>query len=369
MDCPTGSFSNSPIIHSPSEDQTMLDTPPAHSSPVHTVSPYECSFQSFSGLGISHCEAEASTDQLRFYPSPEPYVLSTSDWSDPIMPSSTLLDSSPDAGHFPPSTYYGPFNSRADVPVSPLSFYSSQALSASPGYDPIMDFSAMRNEVSQFWPSPPPETLAAPEGQTVIKDEPEDIWDSPLLDNASTLALGIMPQLPQLQISTAVPPQDDGTFTEAGANQAVTPDAVSAEAKSKWIRDGDGDKSPKNDKQFKIPSASGLECNVCGFRFTRRSNCREHMKRHDPRWRRSYPCSICGRGFGRKTDLKRHVDCIHYHVRKFGCEQCGQGYGRQDTLSRHKADGCPRGARKGRASKRPVKVPLPSKEDRSPSMN
>lgn len=49
-----------------------------------------------------------------------------------------------------------------------------------------------------------------------------------------------------------------------------------------------------------------LRCPLCGKIFTRRSNCREHIKRHEPGNRQAHPCSSCGKTFGRKTDLKRH---------------------------------------------------------------
>ncbi|PWY89817.1 C2H2 finger domain protein Ezf [Aspergillus heteromorphus CBS 117.55] len=355
MNCPAGSFASSPTVRSPLEDQAMMDTSPTHSSPGHAVPLFECEFQSFTGLGISHIQTEASADHLRLYPSPEPYVLSTSDWSDPILRSQHLLETPPDAANFAPNTYYEPFGSRTDVSASPLSFYSSQALSASPSYDPMLDFGAMREEVSHFWPSPPPETMAMTEGQTEVKGEPEDMWDTSLPDNASNMVMCTMPQVPQLQISTAFapPPQsnDKGndTLTATGASQGDAPDVVPAEVISKWI--DDVGKSP-NAETPKIPSASGLVCTVCGLRFTRRSNCREHVKRHNPRYRRTYPCAICGQVCGRKTDLKRHVDCIHYRVRNFGCDQCGQLYTRQDTLSRHKADGCRRRSRKPHASRK-----------------
>jgi hypothetical protein len=49
-----------------------------------------------------------------------------------------------------------------------------------------------------------------------------------------------------------------------------------------------------------------LRCPLCNKVFTRRSNCREHLKRHNPVNRQAHPCSGCGKTFGRKTDLKRH---------------------------------------------------------------
>lgn len=53
-----------------------------------------------------------------------------------------------------------------------------------------------------------------------------------------------------------------------------------------------------------------LRCPLCGKVFTRRSNCREHLKRHNPGNRQAHSCSSCGKTFGRKTDLKRHYSTV-----------------------------------------------------------
>jgi hypothetical protein len=60
----------------------------------------------------------------------------------------------------------------------------------------------------------------------------------------------------------------------------------------------------------KLLSASGLECPMCGIKFTRRSNCKEHQKMHDSEWKYNYPCEECNRSFGRNSDLKRHMNTV-----------------------------------------------------------
>ncbi|PYI11812.1 C2H2 finger domain protein Ezf [Aspergillus sclerotiicarbonarius CBS 121057] len=333
MDCTPTSFPSSPVAHSSRDDQTTFKTTPAYSSPLHAVPLDRYDFQSFSGLGISNCETGSPSDQIRLYPCPEQYALSASNWSDPMTRSPNFLETPPDVSHFPSSTHYEPFGSRADASVSP-------------SYSPVVDFCAMQDELSRFWPNTPPsETMAVSEGWTNIKEQPEEIWDASLLDGTSNTAMSTMPQLPRLQINTAFlhPQRPDDTHTELDANQKVP-----AEDISKWIEDVSG--SPHGE-QLRIPSASGLECTTCGLRFTRRSNCREHMKSHDPSYVRQHPCETCGREFRRRTDLKRHVDSIHRGIRKYGCDKCGRRYSRQDTLSRHLLDGCDGRSRKSRASR------------------
>ena len=100
-----------------------------------------------------------------------------------------------------------------------------------------------------------------------------------------------------------------------------------------------------------MPKPDGCTCTVCGYHFTRRSNCMEHMKKHDPSRKRTFICNLCGNTLGRKADLNRHIDSvssavpskgdyplngnqIHLGLRKFGCDKCGQRFTRQDILNR-----------------------------------
>jgi hypothetical protein len=58
--------------------------------------------------------------------------------------------------------------------------------------------------------------------------------------------------------------------------------------------------------------AATYECPKCGMHFTRNSNCKSHMKIHDPNRKFPHKCTMaqCGKKFGRKTDLVRHVDSV-----------------------------------------------------------
>ena len=63
-------------------------------------------------------------------------------------------------------------------------------------------------------------------------------------------------------------------------------------------------------KKKRLSSSSSskrqYQCGVCGHLFERRSNLKDHMKKHDPNYKRPHSCVKCGGLFGRKTDLKRH---------------------------------------------------------------
>ncbi|CAK40005.1 uncharacterized protein An08g07560 [Aspergillus niger] len=253
------------LAHSARDDQRLLKASPAYPSPAPIpLDRYD--FQSLSGLGISNCGTGSPSSQIRLYPCPEQYALSTSNWSDPITHSPNILETPPDASRFPPSTHYEPFGSHADISVSP-------------SYSPVMDFGAMHDEIPRFWPNTPTsETMAASEGWSNV-----DVWESSFLDDSNNTMVSRMPEIPRLQLNTAYlhPQRPDNTLTELDPSQSVAPDLVPDEAISKWIENVS--ESPHGE-QSKIPSASGLECPTCGVRFTRRSNCKEHMKSHDPNY-------------------------------------------------------------------------------------
>lgn len=72
----------------------------------------------------------------------------------------------------------------------------------------------------------------------------------------------------------------------------------------------------KQTKRRTNPAARRYECEKCGSRFTRNSNCKSHMKIHDPDREFPHKCTMpqCSKMFSRKTDLVRHVDSVSNYV-------------------------------------------------------
>ncbi|KKZ66836.1 hypothetical protein EMCG_07441 [[Emmonsia] crescens] len=114
-----------------------------------------------------------------------------------------------------------------------------------------------------------------------------------------------------------------------------------------------------------------FKCEKCGMNFSRNSNCKSHMKTHDPNRKSPFKCTDpqCTKKFGRKTDLARHVDSVHKKLRQYGCDQCGHYFARQDTLRRHCEDGCRRRNRQAqRAVENPPIIPEQVEAYQSPTI-
>ncbi|KAI9035801.1 putative C2H2 finger domain protein (Ezf) [Aspergillus affinis] len=372
MDCTSMSFPSPPsLVRTLSDDPMMLDTSPAYSSPMRSVHNYVPHSQPPTGLGICNCDMGPSAEQLRVYTGS--YPSPTTDWTDQLMPPETIIDAALDAGPFSPATKYEPFGGIPDVSASPLSFYGSQALSASPEYGVPMEIAGhhdmLRSQSSGIWPNANYYNAFDPfERPSKIKEEHNERWDQSLLPTATDVPMtSAVAPMPQTMINNDVSTDHQLTGSTSGTLVEVDPSVERLSKRGqrsvaqsnpyevilKWTKNHD---ETSNDDPSKIPSASGLECTTCGTRFTRRSNCREHMKKHDPSRRKMYTCDTCERPFGRRTDLRRH---IHRGIRKFACDLCDQKFSRQDTLTRHRAD-CERRKRKAaKESNRAKNDPAP----------
>ncbi|OAX82730.1 hypothetical protein ACJ72_02913 [Emergomyces africanus] len=115
-----------------------------------------------------------------------------------------------------------------------------------------------------------------------------------------------------------------------------------AVSQSDQVKDQSGGIRKQLKRKTTTTTDGKFRCEECGRNFARNSNCKSHMKTHDPNRKLPFKCTApqCTKKFGRKTDLARHVDSVHKKLRQHGCDQCGRRFARQDTLRRHCEDGC-----------------------------
>ncbi|KAL4918369.1 hypothetical protein BDW62DRAFT_67989 [Aspergillus aurantiobrunneus] len=354
MDYPSGSFPSSSSLPPSSSSDIERQTHLAYSNPLQTTP--DLPFQSQNpGLGISYCEIEPPTNYSRQYPSSEQYV---ADWTGQFMPSTLPLGCSLNTNHITPVSFYEPY-AGSDASTSPLSYCGPQAMSASSSrgsaLDPRAGPDTMSTQTYNFSPN-------TPRSDTDIVKKKEcdtDYQDGAYIEYAKPASMPLFAPVPQYRTNDFLPKLEfsgedktrDSIVVDHGvdANQLPEPPAFPTAIFPSCAESSDG---LPDRGQPKILLASGQECIICGAKFTRRSNCREHMRKHNPTARKTFPCEECGKALGRRTDLKRHVESVHRGIRKFGCEQCGARFSRPDTLTRHVSDGCRRVSRRSSESKR-----------------
>ena len=287
-----------------SEDNRAFHTAPAHLSPCPT-SPCFNAPQSLVGLGISNCQTEPSCQ--RVYPTPETHPQPVTQWLDQV----TMLDACNrpmlDAGTLIPEMGYETLQCFEPVPATfpNAYYYSGQAVSA-PGYGGNCGVVPTQQPSMQ-------EAVACPgDTSTPTTRTDEDLnRQFCFLGNTSTARASA--SMPQVTCPNPVIPfsfQFDN-FQDSKPNiewptfqpQPAPVDQTSA-----------SDTTEIQPPQSNLSSASGLQCTICGYRFTRRSNCREHMKKHDPTCKKVHLCGICERPFGRRTDLNRHVGSVCHQI-------------------------------------------------------
>lgn len=280
------------------------------------------------GLGISHGEVDVPLGQLRLCPPPDVYTttaatatLPTAGWSDGILPHSV------DHSYYSSTTPYEPYSAgHNDISPSPLSLYSAQTLSTSPSYSSVMEMGETHGLPGQqplgFWATTPcSDSTSPPESFAQVKEESDEYWGSPLFaEERAPIELSMM-SMPRVMVNE---PFCDAQLFQTGNGQQFGPVASIKQEVQKpphvakpATNEGTGKKTPKTrpktKRSAKSPSASIHQCTICETRFTRRSNCIEHIKKHNPDTKKAYPCDLCGRTFGRKTDRKRHVESVSLH--------------------------------------------------------
>ncbi|KAJ5297359.1 hypothetical protein N7508_007608 [Penicillium antarcticum] len=292
------------------EGTQSLETSSAYSSPVSTIG----SQGGFSpiGLGISNCGIENAFGQVRLYAPSMPVP--------PAGPSQLVPEATPYDFQFKVDddrSEYAIYNKLADASESSLGVYNPTAMSASSSYDSVeLDTRQCTFPSDVYsWIQTPCSAPITPSELVPTVGSGTGQWDQSLF--SATCAPVNMPIMP---VTDTIYPamQEDMSFGSASGRN-MTPERVMTQSRtaspgrtetdSKSVK---GSRSPRS----KLISASGLQCPICGSKFTRRSNCKEHQKAHDPSWKTKHPCKECGKTFGRMSDLKRHLNNVHLGIRR-----------------------------------------------------
>jgi hypothetical protein len=290
----------------------------AYSSPISATSSQGRGFPTTIGLGISDCGLEASLGPMTSYSNQIPYSMTSSMPHNPIS-TENIYNLPLEADDFCGRSCYEIYSGLPVPSQSSLGFYGTQPMSMTHSYDPAMEigtsqgmFPEQMNGMPGPWVNAP---LSAP--PTPLQSLPitadrtiENQWNHGIYPGTNTSfqsqALphnrASYPPIPLASESHASRPTRErhpNTISTVPLPQGVS------------VSDSTADASSKTSKRGRKPSAEkGCRCPVCGFYFTRRSNCVAHQKKHDPTFHRAIPCEECNKSFGRNADLRRHIDTV-----------------------------------------------------------
>lgn len=291
------------LVVSPQRDHAYSHSPTAYSSP--TCSSGSQGGSPILGLAISGCHVEQPLNEMRFFAVP-------AQLPSQLVPEPPTFDFSYH-GYANGPCFSTPCDPLPNLSEGSLGLYSPASMCASPSYNPVLedgsrpgtfttDMSAWLN-TSCSDPTTPSE---------VITTSNNEQWGRARSTDARFPSdIPLMPMAPYLETTTRLSPFQARKPCKPDVNawqdeiQPRIPSASTTPSKpaSKSARSSQGSPDP-------VISASGLQCPECSKTFTRRSNCKEHQKMHNPEWRQNHPCEECPKSFGRSSDLKRHKDTV-----------------------------------------------------------
>lgn len=306
-----------------SEENYSIEASPIYSSPVSATTPQGPGYQpaGLVGLGISGLDDSGPFPNVLSYPV-SPTIANQLAPLDSLYSMPLKVDDYSTAPFFP---VYGDLHA---APHSPLSPYESQAMSASPSYNSSLEVNTGQRKQSVF-----PSQAQAPGywASTSCMGSTSPLEPVSAMENSAMESQWSQLYYPEASITVNPPALPVGRASYASAtsanvgirtrleqfptmNQADNPPSITSgelaihESPSKAPKRRT---SPK--RQSQKDKDKGYACRLCGYVFTRRSNCMEHQKKHDPRSRESHPCNECDKTFGRKADLKRHLNNVRRH--------------------------------------------------------
>jgi hypothetical protein len=278
------------------------------------------------GLGILHCAPNLPSTRLPYTIAPASLSLSAPVWSDPELVMNTFPSSDPSPNAYTP---VASFHSFDDSQALQQSFINSSALSLDEFLSAINYTQSFQSEKENLpnaytTPSPhqPPQTTSPRKSEKSVNSESRQRrWriarssTRKSLDIISRNDAGRRSQPPVSPISNG----EVNSFISICSGDHSAAESTPSQSHSSTDRGRCNPPSTENspltlghgeDAEYNLPPQLKYKCTICGYMFTRRSNCRDHVKRHDPRLRRSFGCHVCGRVFSRRTDLNRHIQSV-----------------------------------------------------------
>ncbi|XP_037772950.1 zinc finger protein 271-like [Penaeus monodon] len=110
---------------------------------------------------------------------------------------------------------------------------------------------------------------------------------------------------------------------------------VAEDCRNKCLSDGDQmmHKECLEDMQIKVEATlNRFVCEVCGKKFSHKSNINIHMRVHTKE--KPYSCDICNKAFSQISDLTRHMR-VHTKEKPYSCEICDKAFSQKSDLTRH----------------------------------
>jgi hypothetical protein len=297
------------------EATSSLDPSSAYSSPVSSTASQGTGFQVPVGLGISGCGLEGPFDSMIGCSGQSP-LSAGSAMPNNLMSTGNIYNLPLEAEDFCGRSCYEIYNGHPDPSQSPLDLYGTRPPSMTHNIVPMEVgtsqgmFPGQTSGMPGFWMNTPISAPPSPlQSIPAVADRPmSNQWSQEMyLDtnlNSQTLphSRAFHQPIPLASESNASRPTREHHIN-AEPNVSLPP--------STSVNDSTADSTSKTSKRGRKPSVEkGCRCPVCGFYFTRRSNCVAHQKKHDPTFHRAIPCDECSKSFGRNADLRRHVDTV-----------------------------------------------------------
>lgn len=310
----------------PSSNPSIYPTPPQsceHPEVVQARSP------AISGLGIINCNIQSPSGQIPLGNSPQTLLPPTQCWSQGPTSSACFSDTSPSLSNYTGLNLYDDLDTLSTTGTSPFPVTSSQSETSHPlAFLGSQQTSRASNVDMQGTPMFDNFDLHERSNPVVPRAQPSVV--SQVMPMATRNSLkrpfqgdNLAYQPPVTSVPSNCDRNSDGVLNMNNANvneggmQSRTlrnpflpsnfcmPTTASNRATSY-------NELPRKQRKRANMATAKYQCEICGMSFTRNSNCKSHMKIHDPNRKYPHKCTYtnCTKKFSRKTDLVRHIDSV-----------------------------------------------------------